>query len=94
MPALRPVCFMVVPDGRKPTQVEPGKRRAEIDFNALRGRACVPVKTFSAKALKALEALGESANTPGWGRVGRLAGRRPVCAVHFDGASDLPPAAA
>ena len=43
MPSLRPLCFMVMPYGRKPTQVEPGKGPAEIDFNALWDRAYVPV---------------------------------------------------
>lgn len=39
----RPLCFMVMPYGRKPTQVEAGKGPAEIDFNALWDRAYVPV---------------------------------------------------
>ena len=43
MPSLRPLCFMVMPYGRKPTQAEPGKGPAEIDFNALWDRAYVPV---------------------------------------------------
>jgi hypothetical protein len=30
-----PVCFMIMPYGRKPTQAEPGRGPAEIDFNAL-----------------------------------------------------------
>ncbi len=45
MPAVRPLCFMVMPYGRKPTQAEPGKGPAEIDFNALWDRAYVPVIT-------------------------------------------------
>jgi hypothetical protein len=48
MPSLRPLCFMVMPYGRKPTQAEPGKGPVEIDFNALWDRAYVP----------AIEALG------------------------------------
>ena len=43
MPALRPLCFMVMRYGRKPTCEEPGKGPAEIDFNALWDRAHVPV---------------------------------------------------
>jgi hypothetical protein len=38
-----PVCFMIMPYGRKPTQVEPGRGPAEIDFNALWDRGYVPV---------------------------------------------------
>ena len=37
-----PVCFMIMPYGRKPTQAEPGKP-AEIDFNALWDKGYVPV---------------------------------------------------
>ncbi len=40
---LKPLCFMVMPYGRKPTQAEAGKGPAEIDFNALWDRAYVPV---------------------------------------------------
>jgi hypothetical protein len=40
---VKPLCFMVMPYGRKPTQVEPGRGPAEIDFNALWDRAFVPV---------------------------------------------------
>lgn len=46
MPSLRPLCFMVMPYGRKPTQVEPGRGApVEIDFNALWDRAYVPAIT-------------------------------------------------
>ncbi len=45
MPTLRPLCFMVMPYGRKPTQVEPGRGPVEIDFNALWDRAYVPAIT-------------------------------------------------
>jgi tetratricopeptide (TPR) repeat protein len=38
-----PVCFMIMPYGRKPTQAEPGRGPAEIDFNALWDRGYVPV---------------------------------------------------
>jgi tetratricopeptide (TPR) repeat protein len=37
-----PVCFMIMPYGRKPTQAETGKP-AEIDFNALWDKGYVPV---------------------------------------------------
>ncbi|MBR0893960.1 DUF4071 domain-containing protein [Bradyrhizobium tropiciagri] len=43
-----PSCFMIMPYGRKPTQAEPGRGPAEIDFNALWDRCYVPV----IKALK------------------------------------------
>lgn len=39
----RPLCFMVMPYGRKVTQVEPGKGPGDVDFNALWDRAYVPV---------------------------------------------------
>jgi tetratricopeptide (TPR) repeat protein len=38
-----PVCFMIMPYGRKATQVEAGRGPAEIDFNALWDRGYVPV---------------------------------------------------
>lgn len=40
---VKPLCFMIMPFGRKPTQAEAGKGPAEIDFNALWDRAYVPV---------------------------------------------------
>jgi hypothetical protein len=40
---VRPVCFMIMPYGRKPTMVEQGKGPAEINFNALWDKAFVPV---------------------------------------------------
>jgi hypothetical protein len=43
MPIPRPVCFMIMPYGRKPTQAEAGHGPAEIDFNALWDRGYVPV---------------------------------------------------
>jgi Tetratricopeptide Repeats-Sensor len=39
----KPVCFMIMPYGRKPTEAEAGKGPAEIDFNALWDRGYVPV---------------------------------------------------
>jgi hypothetical protein len=39
----KPLCFMIMPYGRKPTQVEAGHGPAEIDFNALWDRGYVPV---------------------------------------------------
>ena len=36
-----PVCFMIMPFGKKPTQAEPGRGPAEIDFNALWDRGYV-----------------------------------------------------
>jgi hypothetical protein len=37
-----PVCFMIMPYGRKSTQADAGKGPAEIDFNALWDRGYVP----------------------------------------------------
>jgi tetratricopeptide (TPR) repeat protein len=37
-----PVCFMIMPYGRKASQAEPGRGPAEIDFNALWDRGYVP----------------------------------------------------
>src|SRR5262245_45987697 len=39
----KPLCFMVMPYGRKPTQAEAGRGPAEIDFNGLWDRGYVPV---------------------------------------------------
>ena len=39
----RPLCFMIMPYGRKPTQAEAGKGPAEINFDALWDRAYEPV---------------------------------------------------
>jgi len=38
-----PVCFMIMPNVREPTQAEPGHGPAEIDFNALWDHGYVPV---------------------------------------------------
>jgi tetratricopeptide (TPR) repeat protein len=47
----KPLCFVIMPYGRKPTQAEAGRGPAEIDFNGLWDRAYVPV----------IEALGYEA---------------------------------
>jgi hypothetical protein len=39
----RPVCFVIMPYGRKPTQAEAGHGPAEIDFNALWDRGYFPI---------------------------------------------------
>ena len=39
----KPLCFMIMPYGRKQTQAEAGKGPAEIDFNSLWDRGYVPV---------------------------------------------------
>jgi hypothetical protein len=40
---LKPICFMIMPYGRRPTQVEPSSNApGEIDFNALWDRAFAP----------------------------------------------------
>jgi hypothetical protein len=38
----KPICFMIMPYGRKPTQAEAGRGVPEIDFNALWDRAFAP----------------------------------------------------
>jgi hypothetical protein len=43
MPRPRPLCFVIMPYGRKATQVDAGHGPGEIDFNALWDRAYVPV---------------------------------------------------
>jgi hypothetical protein len=40
--AVRPLCFMIMPYGRKPTQAEPGHGPTEVDFNALWDLGYVP----------------------------------------------------
>jgi hypothetical protein len=37
----KPLCFMIMPFGRKPTQIEAGRGPAEIDCNALWDRGFV-----------------------------------------------------
>src|SRR5262245_51511826 len=49
-----PVCFMIMPYGRKATQVEGGRGPAEIDFNALWDRGYVP--TINALGYQAVRA--------------------------------------
>jgi hypothetical protein len=39
----KPLCFMIMPYGRKPTHAELGRGPVEIDFNALWDRGYVPV---------------------------------------------------
>ena len=51
----RPLCFMIMPYGRKATQAEAGHGPTEIDFNALWDRGYVPV----------IKALGYGARGPG-----------------------------
>jgi hypothetical protein len=41
----KPLCFMIMPYARKPTQVEPGRGPADIDFNALWTRGYIPIIT-------------------------------------------------
>lgn len=48
---VKPLCFMIMPYGRKQTQLETGKGPGEIDFDALWDRVYVPV----------IEALGYEA---------------------------------
>jgi hypothetical protein len=39
----KPICFMIMPYGTKPTQADPSVGVANIDFNALWERAYLPV---------------------------------------------------
>src|SRR5271169_7157877 len=40
---MKPICFMIMPYGKKATQAETGQSIATIDFNALWDRAYAPV---------------------------------------------------
>jgi hypothetical protein len=54
-----PMCFMIMPYGRKPTQVEAGRGPAEIDFNALWDRGYVPIiKALGYEAIRADQDTG------------------------------------
>lgn len=54
-----PVCFMIMPYGTKPTQAEPGRGPAEIDFNALWDRGYVPtIKALGYEPIRADQDTG------------------------------------
>lgn len=54
-----PVCFMIMPYGRKATQAEPGRGPAEIDFNALWDRCYVPtIKSLGYEPVRADQDTG------------------------------------
>ena len=54
-----PVCFMIMPYGKKPTQAEPGRGPAEIDFNALWDHGYVPtIKTLGYEPVRADQDTG------------------------------------
>ena len=54
-----PVCFMIMPYGRKATQTEPGRGPAEIDFNALWDRGYVPtIKSLGYEPVRADQDTG------------------------------------
>jgi MAP3K TRAFs-binding domain len=54
-----PVCFMIMPYGRKATQAEPGRGPAEIDFNALWDRGYVPtIKSLGYEPVRADQDTG------------------------------------
>jgi tetratricopeptide (TPR) repeat protein len=54
-----PVCFMIMPYGRKPTQAEPGRGPAEIDFNALWDKGYVPtIKALGYEPVRADQDTG------------------------------------
>ena len=55
----KPLCFMIMPFGRKPTQAEAGKGPAEIDFNALWDRGYVPaIKALGYEPVRADQDVG------------------------------------
>ena len=54
-----PMCFMIMPYGKKPTQAEPGRGPAEIDFNALWDRGYVPaIKALGYEPIRADQDTG------------------------------------
>ena len=54
-----PVCFMIMPFGKKPTQADPGRGPAEIDFNALWDRGYVPaIKALGYEPVRADQDTG------------------------------------
>ena len=54
-----PVCFMIMPYGRKPTQAEAGRGPAEIDFNALWDCGYVPtIKALGYEPVRADQDTG------------------------------------
>jgi hypothetical protein len=54
-----PVCFMIMPYGRKATQADPGQGPAEIDFNALWDRGYVPtIKSLGYEPVRADQDTG------------------------------------
>jgi hypothetical protein len=54
-----PVCFMIMPYGRKPTQAEAGRGPAEIDFNALWDKGYVPtIKALGFEPVRADQDTG------------------------------------
>jgi hypothetical protein len=54
-----PVCFMIMPYGRKATQVEAGRGPAEVDFNALWDRGYVPtIKALGYEPVRADQDTG------------------------------------
>ena len=55
----KPLCFMIMPYGRKPTQAEAGGGPAEIDFNSLWDRGYVPViKALGYEPVRADQDIG------------------------------------
>jgi hypothetical protein len=56
----KPICFMIMPYGRKPTQVEPSSSApGEIDFNALWDRAFAPtIQALGYEAVRADQDTG------------------------------------
>ncbi|MDK1376585.1 MULTISPECIES: tetratricopeptide repeat-containing protein [unclassified Sinorhizobium] len=60
----QPLCFMVMPYGRKSTQAEAGKGPGDVDFNALWDRAYVPViKTLGYEPIRADQDTGTLVTT-------------------------------
>jgi hypothetical protein len=61
----RPLCFMIMPYGRKPTQAEPGHGPTEVDFNALWDRGYVPTTIAPATFRVFIVNAAARATTPG-----------------------------
>ncbi len=54
-----PMCFMIMPYGKKPTLADPGRGPAEIDFNALWDRGYVPtIKALGYEPIRADQDTG------------------------------------
>src|SRR5215468_2406472 len=56
---MQPICFMIMPYGKKPTQADSGQGIAAIDFNALWDRAYAPmIKELGYEPVRADQDVG------------------------------------